>query len=585
MATIFSPNFIQAHLFFKVRSYLHKLYNPTRVDFVVYPSSYNGLCNLTHKIQADHKVVKWARHAANQDSDNDVEVIINKCDGSEGPTGDLLHSRPDCLSMRTTAPQHRCCRRSQVWVTHPLVDGLQWWRAPESAAPGLKPRERRVYGLRTCEPLFSNLKPMRPASQQGTSNTQTHAEDATADEKTHARQGGNFDKTVFSEAAAYMAKEFPPKAGGLKTANSIADKWKAVQKLHEHFLKIKQGVYVGASGWTYTDEGGFNVTDDTRDVWHNFIKAHSHFKNFATHRWAHFQVVDNIVPSHARGCYVFSAGAMQADSHSLKTSLDNDDGIPPSDALTQSSDLSQLLTNWSQTNVDRSQMSDVLDPVSSSQIGMTQSQSTFQVAHRIPTTPAPALKHAAAENIETPWSSKRSRTTGPDSILTLSRSIDGIGKVIENVFAPKKSSAMSPTKVAAAHKLALEDADGGYIAASDRTYLNILFGRDTTDGISPKPDAGVTLSHVLEEAKLITASVAATCISINMIPSAESQLSTILCQITSLSLLASISTALVQFWCLVSISAEDKNTYSKSTKIVLVWLAINNWDTKPSSTW
>jgi hypothetical protein len=29
-------------------------------------------------------------------------------------------------------------------------------------------------------------------------------------------------------------------------------------------------------------------------------------------------------------------------------------------------------------------------------------------------------------------------------------------------------------------KLALEDADRGYIAASDRTHLNILFGRDTT---------------------------------------------------------------------------------------------------------
>jgi hypothetical protein len=67
------------------------------------------------------------------------------------------------------------------------------------------------------------------------------------------------------------------------------------KKLHEHFLKIKQGVYVGASGWTYTGEGGFNVTDDTRDAWHNFVKAHPHFKNFATRGWAHFQVVNEIV--------------------------------------------------------------------------------------------------------------------------------------------------------------------------------------------------------------------------------------------------------------------------------------------------
>ncbi|KAJ7203914.1 hypothetical protein C8J57DRAFT_1542459 [Mycena rebaudengoi] len=275
-------------------------------------------------------------------------------------------------------------------------------------------------------------------------------------------QNDTIEKGV-QAAAAYMAKEFPPKAGGPKTVNSIADKWKACKKLHEHFLKIKEGVYVGASGWTYTDEGGFNVTDDTRDAWHNFV-------------------VDEIVPSHARGRYVFNAGATQADGQELGTFLgsrDDDNDTPPSDALTQSSDLSQPLSNWFQTNFDRSQTSDVPDPASSSQISTT--QSTFQVARRIPVTPAPALKRAAAEDVEGPWSNKRSRTTSPESILALGRSVDGIGKVFENVFAPKKSSVMSPTKkVPAARKLALEDADGSYIAASDRTRLNIFFGWDTT---------------------------------------------------------------------------------------------------------
>ncbi|KAJ7836172.1 hypothetical protein B0H13DRAFT_1913256 [Mycena leptocephala] len=76
---------------------------------------------------------------------------------------------------------------------------------------------------------------------------------------------------------------------------------------------------------------------------------------------------------------------------------------------------------------------------------------------------------------------KHSQTTGPESILALGRSVDGIGKVIKNVFALTKSSVMSPTKkVTVARKLALEDVNGGYITASDRTHLNILFGRDTT---------------------------------------------------------------------------------------------------------
>ncbi|KAJ7799088.1 hypothetical protein B0H14DRAFT_2617366 [Mycena olivaceomarginata] len=56
--------------------------------------------------------------------------------------------------MCTTLPQHWCCRRSQVRVTHPLVNGLQRWWAPESAAPSLKPRERCVYGLRTPRCLY-----------------------------------------------------------------------------------------------------------------------------------------------------------------------------------------------------------------------------------------------------------------------------------------------------------------------------------------------------------------------------------------------------------------------------------------------
>ncbi|KAF8152771.1 hypothetical protein K438DRAFT_1987782 [Mycena galopus ATCC 62051] len=58
---------------------------------------------------------------------------------------------------------------SQVWVTHPLVDGLQRWRErPSRRLPTLSSRERCVYGLRTRESLFSNTKPTRPASHPPT---------------------------------------------------------------------------------------------------------------------------------------------------------------------------------------------------------------------------------------------------------------------------------------------------------------------------------------------------------------------------------------------------------------------------------
>ncbi|KAJ7241575.1 hypothetical protein C8J57DRAFT_1526725 [Mycena rebaudengoi] len=162
-------------------------------------------------------------------------------------------------------------------------------------------------------------------------NWVAHPEDLTTvlqflhSQKSRAGEGGNFDKTVFSEAAAHMAANCPPKKGGPKTADSIAQKWKGCKKLHERILQLKQKIYPGASGWTYTDELGFNVTDDTRDTWNNFVKAHPHFKDFATCGWIHFQVVDEIVPSRALGRHVFNAGATQSQSQVLGASFDLSD--------------------------------------------------------------------------------------------------------------------------------------------------------------------------------------------------------------------------------------------------------------------
>ncbi|KAJ6631889.1 hypothetical protein B0H10DRAFT_1937637 [Mycena sp. CBHHK59/15] len=140
------------------------------------------------------------------------------------------------------------------------------------------------------------------------------------DQKSRVGDGGNFDKT--------MAENWPPQAGGPKTANSSMTKWKAVhgdmaqflsddnfqlqaRKLHEYILQAKQKWYPGMLGWTYTNELGFNVTDDDLDMWKNFAKAHQHFKPFATCGWIHFKMVDEIISSPAHGCYVFHGRATQ----------------------------------------------------------------------------------------------------------------------------------------------------------------------------------------------------------------------------------------------------------------------------------
>ncbi|KAJ7814704.1 hypothetical protein B0H14DRAFT_3476857 [Mycena olivaceomarginata] len=81
-----------------------------------------------------------------------------------------LKTQPGTSPQQPSMPEHACncstasvLQTPQVWVIQPLVDGLQRWWAPESAAPNLTPRERCVCGLRTRESLFSNLKLARPA--------------------------------------------------------------------------------------------------------------------------------------------------------------------------------------------------------------------------------------------------------------------------------------------------------------------------------------------------------------------------------------------------------------------------------------
>ncbi|KAK7035175.1 hypothetical protein R3P38DRAFT_2518712 [Favolaschia claudopus] len=126
--------------------------------------------------------------------------------------------------------------------------------------------------------------------------------------------GGNWDQTVLIEAAAYMASLGTPEKD-TQTFHFHSQ----VRKLHDFFLQVKQKTYVGASGWKYTDEGGFNVTEETQDDWKVFASAHPHFRPFATSGWPHFRIVNEIVPSRARGRFVFSAAAPQPASTQEET--------------------------------------------------------------------------------------------------------------------------------------------------------------------------------------------------------------------------------------------------------------------------
>ncbi|KAJ7635595.1 hypothetical protein DFH06DRAFT_1436225 [Mycena polygramma] len=366
----------------------------------------------------------------------------------------------------------------------------------------------------------------------------THVVDFLHKHRSRVGQGGNFPMTVFNEAADYMAEKWPPTT---KTATSIMSKYRSIsfksivtrhadpyryrnlnaRRFGMTFLPIEssnwlnksrvtpgfdlieilryraalQKVYPGGSGWTYTHELGFNVKEQDRDAWNNFAKAHPHFKPFATKGWEHFDKMDEIIPSTARGRHVYNAASRQpagdvsglglqsqSQSQGDDDDDDDDDDTSPNPALTQSSDFSQPFSDaWSQSNYGDSQSLSQALPQSQA-LAVTQSAASHTaVAPPVPTTPAPTLKRAPVD-VDVPWStSKRSRVSGPESIMALGRSVEGIGRVIETVLAPPKSSSMSPTKkVTTARAMALEDMDNLVITPDERTRLHILFGRDVT---------------------------------------------------------------------------------------------------------
>ncbi|KAJ7893476.1 hypothetical protein B0H13DRAFT_2339696 [Mycena leptocephala] len=107
-----------------------------------------------------------------------------------------------------------------------------------------------------------------------------------------------------------------------------------------------------------------NLTDDTQDAWSNFVKAHPHFKPFATCGWPHFTTVDAIVPSRALGQYVFSPGT--ADP-TIAPSQPSQEPSQPSQGDDDDEDGSQPFSDWSQSNFGESQSPDPTNSVPASQ--------------------------------------------------------------------------------------------------------------------------------------------------------------------------------------------------------------------------
>ncbi|KAJ7824572.1 hypothetical protein B0H13DRAFT_2373477 [Mycena leptocephala] len=348
--------------------------------------------------------------------------------------------------------------------------------------------------------------------------------------------GGSWDATCLQEAEAFMAARGPPAKGAPKTAASIRGIWTTMKKVHDALLQVIQKQYPGASGWTYDREHGFSVGDDNFEAWTAFIKSHSVFKPFANKGWDLFDMMHDILPTRAKGVNVhnpayppssaLSSALPAAGLSSLQSPLPfsqfnlqfhDDDEFPDSSqllSLSQSQPLtdwsqsqSQPLTQWSQSifgsQSPLGEFGNGEGLISGSQpvppppaTSSSSSISSTPVPHRtvipasrsaaaaasqgaVPATPSVGMKRSASDEFQTPWTSKRGKTSGPDAILSLGKSVDNIGNALRDCFMPKESSALSPTKqVSKARQIAEEDADACLIDDEQRAMLSLIFGSD-----------------------------------------------------------------------------------------------------------
>ncbi|KAK6996169.1 hypothetical protein R3P38DRAFT_3222765 [Favolaschia claudopus] len=242
--------------------------------------------------------------------------------------------------------------------------------------------------------------------------------------------GGNWDKTVLKEAEVHMAGLGAPVKGGPKVWTAIRNKWKDLHKLHGHFVQIKQKTFVV----------GFNVDDDNREAWGNSSKP---IRN---------STMDEIVP-------LARPRALRLRCW-RSPSEDNDDESQPSQPLTQS---------WSQTNYGDSQPPNDDEPPPSPTAGSQPPPPSQPASQPVAPAPSSSLKRASPDEVASPWSGKRTKVTGPESLM------------------------------------AEEDLESFLISVDEETDLHILFGRDTSAA-----DAYITAVDPMKRIRIAKALLRAT---------------------------------------------------------------------------
>ncbi|KAG1864538.1 hypothetical protein C8R48DRAFT_798243 [Suillus tomentosus] len=111
---------------------------------------------------------------------------------------------------------------------------------------------------------------------------------------------GGFKMPAFNQASANLKLKFPHQRGAEKSGLVCKTKWQALKKAYRSVIEIKC-----TSGFTWSHEHGAGITDRKDDVWACFVKTHPHAKPFMMKGFEHFEIMEQLIPSKAKGLHVF----------------------------------------------------------------------------------------------------------------------------------------------------------------------------------------------------------------------------------------------------------------------------------------
>ncbi|KAG1784463.1 uncharacterized protein HD556DRAFT_1451750 [Suillus plorans] len=111
---------------------------------------------------------------------------------------------------------------------------------------------------------------------------------------------GGFKMATFNQASVDLKLKYPHQRGAEKTGVVCKNKFMALKKVYHTVVEIKC-----TSGFTWSNEHGAGIMDRKDDVWARFTKTHPHAKPFMMKGFDHFETMEQLVPSKAKGSHVF----------------------------------------------------------------------------------------------------------------------------------------------------------------------------------------------------------------------------------------------------------------------------------------